>query len=482
MTRSEVTFYLNGQRQKVVGQECFLTLSDFLRYKRQLTGTKVVCAEGDCGACTVMVDTSVRRNSKAPQFRSVNSCIAMVGLLDGTHVVTVEGLQTGDAPSEIQSAMIRNFGAQCGFCTPGFVMALTDLYEQKDVVSERNVKNFLTGNLCRCTGYKPIIEAGLDVDTKKHTRLSMRYLEHQDDADFKNQLQTSLEIQTTDGFRFFAPKTVDDATQILKTNSNCKIISGATDLGVQVNKGKTKITCALSLQNIPELHVTEIQGTQVKIGARATLSELQTLLEKKIPSFGDFMNIFASPQIKNVATLAGNVANASPIADTTPLLLALDALVGINGVYGQREVPLDQFFLDYKKTDLKAGEFITHFRFDLKNEAHSFFKAYKVSQRRDLDISCVNAALRVQHDGKSIIEARIGLGGVAATTVRLKKLEAQIKGMKLSDFFAFDFEPEILKLIKPISDLRGTDTFRKVSTCGLIKKFQFEFQNEWENH
>ncbi len=473
MQRDSISFYLNGVRNDVSGPQVFQTLSDFLRYKKQLTGTKVVCAEGDCGACTVMVEKSLRTNQKTV-FESVNSCIAMIALFDGCHIVTVEGLQKKDQLSEVQSSMVRNFGAQCGFCTPGFVMALTDLYENKTNITEKHIKNYLTGNLCRCTGYSPIIKAGLDVDTAKHVKLKDRYNQHLKDNKFIEDTSKSLSISCGD-FHFFAPKSLEEAISHFSNKNSLRLISGATDLGVQVNKRKAFIQGALSLQSISELYKIDIYDDKIQIGARATLSQVQNALEEELPEFSKFLNIFASPQIKNKATLAGNIANASPIADTSPALMALSSAVEVLGPNGSRTVLLDNFFKDYKKIDLKETEFIISI---IIPKTSGFFKTYKVSQRRDLDISCVNLAINTELKKGKIQEIRIAVGGVSSTTLRLIELERSLIGKPTSSVIPFLKEQDLEKWVSPLDDVRGSKEFRLKVLKNLLLKYTRELIKE----
>ncbi|MCB0393665.1 MAG: FAD binding domain-containing protein [Bdellovibrionales bacterium] len=472
MARDTISFYLNGKLERVSGPYAMGPLSDYLRYKKQQTGTKVVCAEGDCGACTVMIDRSVQKSSQEVSFHSINSCIAMVALLDGCHVVTVEGLETNGELHPVQESIVKNFGAQCGFCTPGFVMALTDLHEQKDHLKERHVKNFLTGNLCRCTGYSPIINAGLGVDKNNYVKLKDRYTEHQGYHSFKNEIRNPIHLKFNEfetEYEFVAPQNLKDAVDYISKNPTVRIISGSTDLGVQINKRKTKVHKAMSLQNIPEMYELRVSDGKIIVGARVTLSELQSVLEDNLPAFGRFLNIFASPQIKNKATLVGNIANASPIADTTPVLMALDSVLQIVGKSGSRVVALKDFYLGYKKLDLKDGEFIASVEIPIP--ANAIVDAFKISQRRDLDISCVNLAVVADINGRKLEKIAMSAGGVAATTIRLEVLEKKWQGQSL-DYIKDDISKlDFSKFVSPLSDVRGTAEFRTRALKNLISKF-----------
>lgn len=462
--RQSVTFSINGVETKVSGDALFQPVSSFLRYQSRLTGTKVVCAEGDCGACTVML-AKWNPDAQKIQYQSVNSCIAMTFAMDGASLVTVEGLASEKGLCEIQDSMVRNFGAQCGFCTPGFVMAIAGLHEHATDITEQKVKNYLTGNLCRCTGYSPIVQAALDVDRKKHISLQTQY-----PPTPRNFAAMAEPIHVMGSeIEFFAPVTLAEACAF-KAKGDVVIFSGGTDLGVIFNKGHLRPKRILSLHLLHEQYQSSYHGGKIKIGAGVTLRQLQDLTEESVPALARFLNIFASPQIKNSATVVGNLANASPIADVTPPLMALDAQLEIAGTNGRRLVPLAQFYLGYKKMDLALDEIITAVIFDVPAK-ESYFENYKVSQRRDLDISTVNASFRLQVDGGKITLARVVLGGVAATTVRLMEIEKQLLGQPLDQSTLRRTQSALLTSIQPISDVRGSAEYRSLVSANLFQKF-----------
>lgn len=467
-TRDSVTFYINGEKKTVKGQEIFQPLSSYLRYQNQLTGTKVVCAEGDCGACTIMM-AKWSPNQKRNQYFSINSCIAMTFAMDGASLITVEGLSENNQCSEVQDSMVRNFSSQCGFCTPGFVMSLTNLFEQKHdpnvPLTSQTVKNYLTGNLCRCTGYSSIIQAAQDVNLKKHSYLKDRFPQ----KDLSDQLQKPVLIETPE-CQFYAPVTISEACRYKSENPQTIIFSGATDLGVQLNKGKLEPKKILSLHLIPELYTQKIENEMVTIGAKVSISETQKLVKDQIPQMDEFLGIFASPQIKNSATLVGNIANASPIADSVPMLMALDTEVIIVGHNSQSVKPIKDLYLGYKKLNLKPDEIITAIRFKIPSKEHKF-QNYKISQRRDLDISTVNASFNFKMKDKVIESACVVYGGVAATTLRLTDLENQMVGQELNKNSLEKFKSEILKSITPLSDVRGSSEYRKILAVNLFEKF-----------
>lgn len=470
-TRNELLLYINGQRTVVTGSRAFLPLSSFLRYELAQTGTKVVCAEGDCGACTVLVAFPER--AKTHSFRMINSCIAPVYLFDGASLVTVEGLREANQDlHEVQKQMLNHHGSQCGFCTPGFVMALTGMLESGGSVDEQRVKNFTTGNLCRCTGYKPIITAGTAIDSQKVKPLRQRYLTSVIKKDLEATAKTSFRIETEEKV-VHGPTSLKEVSRLLAAHRNLKIVSSGTDLGVVYNKEKIDLEHALTLHHIPELFDLKDADGEIFVGAKVDLHLLQRFVKTKIPSFARFLNIFASPQIRNAATLVGNIANGSPIADTLPFLFVTEALVEIQGPRRQRTVPITELYKGYRRLSLEPGEWITGVRIPKPKRGERLF-LYKVSQRRDLDISTVNAGFLVKKGPSGIETIRIAYGGVGPTVLRLRETERFLRGRVLQDNIFREARQMIQNEIHPISDLRGSEDFRRKASDGLFRKFCLE--------
>jgi xanthine dehydrogenase small subunit len=469
--RNEVVFYLNGKRHNVGAHHAGMMLADYLRYEKNLTGTKIVCAEGDCGACSVLRFFPHSKGTDSNNYLPINSCITVVANLDGSSLVTVDALKDKSEMHEAQKAMIKCHGSQCGFCTPGFVIALTGLVEEKLSRKETDLtvqeaKNCMTGNLCRCTGYQPIINSALAMDLEKAESVKKRFFtDHQRDV-LNESFLTGLVLKSDD-FSYAAPKTIKEALDYLAANPDARIVGAATDLGVIHNKRKITLSKLLSLHLIPELYEMSITNDDVvSIGARVTLNEFRHLIKDKCPELAHYLDVFASPQIKNLATLVGNVANASPIGDTPPALLALNATVVINKT---KEIRLSEFFLAYRKTALKAGEIITAIKFSLP-KTNSDFKLYKNANRKDLDISSVNLAIYVEWKDISktaIQEISIAVGGVAATPLRLVQTEDALKQ-------SLDLESAIKVLhaeFKPISDVRASGAYRHVLVENFFRSF-----------
>ena len=451
--RDSVVFHINGREYRVRGAEIFTTLANWLRDGQKagphLTGTKIVCEEGDCGACTVLM-----RRSATEDFKPVNSCILTLFQMDGASIVTVEGLRFNAA----QQAMVAHHGAQCGYCTPGFVVAMSGMFECCNRVTEAQVRDGLTGNLCRCTGYEPIIKAALAVDGSTMPKLRDTYPKIPDARD-------AVRIGS-----FFAPTTVADAVKFKASSSGCTIVQGATDVGVWITKRAFTAPAMLSLTKIDALNSLGEENGHIAVGANVSLTSFEEFIRERIPELYRILHVFGSPQIKNAGTLVGNIANGSPIGDTLPYLFVADAQLEIAGTAGTRLVPINSFYLGYKQFDLRADEIITRVFVPIVNDT---LKLYKVSRRRDLDISAFTAAIRLRVNGH-IEEARIAYGGVAPTVVRLPKTESFLTG-KAPTLDVFERAGELARSeVKPISDVRGSGAYRSQLAENIMCKFWHE--------
>jgi xanthine dehydrogenase small subunit len=468
--RDSIFFYLNGNPVTASGDEALLTVAQFLRRSAGATGTKIVCEEGDCGSCTVLVGRPVDGRL---DYLPINSCIQFVHHMDGAHVITVEGLQTGRTLHPVQEAMVRCHGAQCGYCTPGFVVAMTSLVERNAEPSEADVRDALTGNLCRCTGYTPIINAALTVKRDAFPPLSERYR--------AAGIATALIERTAEPFeivgtqqRVFAPRSVEEAVAWKARHGNGVVMQGATDLGVQRNKRHHRPEAIMLLSNVDALDELDISADVVTIGANVNLTRLEEFMESRVPEFHAILKLFGAPQIKNAATLAGNIANASPIADTVPFLYVMNAEVEVIGARGIRSIPIESFYLGYKTLDLHPDEIITRVRIPLPGT--ELLKLYKVSRRRNLDISTVTAAFRFRMNGSTIAAASVAFGGVGPTVVRLRNVEQSLAGRELS-LETMESAAAIARAeVRPLSDVRGSAEFRTELVGNLFERCFFDAQ------
>ena len=471
MTRDYVQIYLNGKSHDIRGNEAVMNLSDWLRYQKRLTGTKVVCAEGDCGACTVLKgDPRDCDEQGRMHLRPLNSCIAPVALFDGCAIVTVEALAVGKELHPVQKAMQSCHGSQCGYCTPGFVMAIAGMHEQvsaKDCNMQR-VKNNLTGNLCRCTGYQQIIDAAMSVKRNEEKLLRQRF----DDESAKNILIASRSSSFAVGdenWQLVSPVTRSEALDLIQQDPKIRVIAGSTDLGVQRNKGRLEQKKFMTLSRIPDFYDLSEKGGRIFVGAAVNLRRLEDLLSQRLPRLADFMHIFASPQIKENATIVGNLANGSPVGDTLPGLLVLDSQVHLASTDGDRIVPIERFYLGYKQMDIKPGELITGMSLAIPDLDYCRF--YKISQRRDLDISAVNAAVRLKVAGGKVSTFKVAYGGVAPYPLRLPKTESIAVGQTVDSKLVETLAMSVRSEVSPISDVRGGQAYRLKLTENIMRRF-----------
>lgn len=467
LARSTLIFYINQRRFEIGGRWAFRPLTTFLRGEQGLGGTKIVCAEGDCGACTVLIGNG------HTAYKSVNACILPLYLVDGHHIITVEGLSQGENLHPAQQAIVEHFGTQCGYCTPGIVQSMAVLAEHSlaeiSPVTLEGAKSELVGNLCRCTGYQPILDAAMGINLKEYRGLRSQYTDSSRDQELAKLATTALCIEVDD-LRLDVPISLSDVLELKAQNPKAKVVAGASDLGVLLNKKRLVDRHFISLQKL-DLKFIRKKDSWIEIGANATLTEVQRFAEKEFPELARALDVFASSQIRNCATLIGNLVNASPIGDTIPLLLIAKAELMIYHRQQYRTVALCDFYLDYKKIDLKEDEIVTSVRFPVINP-HAIYKFYKVSMRKDLDISIVNFAAMIELDQDRICDARLAFGGVAPTVLRIAELEQKWKGARFERSLFEEAGRRLAQIINPISDLRGSREYRlKLCRNLLLKLF-----------
>ncbi len=471
--RDYLLLYINGKRHKIAAEQAFMPLSSFVRNELAASGTKVVCEEGDCGACSVLFG---RVQNGEMTYRPVNSCIQFLYQLDCSHIVTIEGLKDDGQLNAVQNAMVECHGAQCGYCTPGFVVTMCSMFDRRPPVSEQDVKDGLTGNLCRCTGYEPIIKAALAVNPDKITKLAKLYPSEEMMADFSQHQNLSLSLQSAE-HRLFVPSSLSEAVKFKQENPSAVVVSGGTDVCVYWNKRGSEPPVLLSLANVDEMLGLAADPQSMTVGARVTLAELEDFVRTRIPSLANILWLFGSPQIRNAATLAGNIANASPIADSIPFLFVMDAQVELVGPKGARFVNMNQLYTGYKQMDMSPDELIVRVHIPVP-QSDETVKLYKVSKRKHLDISAFTAAVRIKREGRMIKKAAIAYGGVAATVVRLPKTEAFLQG-KPFDLETLTQAGETARSeITPISDVRGSSDFRLVLAANILQKLYFDVEQQ----
>jgi xanthine dehydrogenase small subunit len=441
-----IRFVLNGQPVALDDVSPMTTLLDWLREQRGLKGTKEGCAEGDCGACTVVLERADGRRE------AMNSCIALLGQLDGEAVRTVEGLRgPGGAPHPVQLAMAQSDATQCGFCTPGFVMSAYAFAAGGEKPDPDTIHDALAGNLCRCTGYRPIVAA--------MTRVAGMAVEPPVSPP---QRPSSASFAG----RFHAPRTLDDLLALRARHPDALLLAGATDLGLLASRSRKPPAAVIHVAHVPELSAVTRGGRSITVGAAASYAQALPALIAHYPALKTYLSRLGSRQIRTMGTLGGNIGTASPIGDMPPVLIALEATLTLVSRRGARELPLEDFFLDYRKTALAADEVIQSISLPTLQQGEQFF-CDKLSKRRDQDISTVAAGYRLRLKGDRIEDARIAFGGMAATPRRAKAVEAAL----VKDGFAAAARA-LEQEFKPIDDWRGSGAYRLQAAKNLLRRLE----------
>jgi xanthine dehydrogenase small subunit len=469
--RDHLLLYINGQPHQVRGPAVFQPLTTFLRETLRLTGTKIVCAEGDCGSCTVLLGRPTP-GQKSLRYAPVCGCIQYLAQLDASHILTIEGLADTFCDSRlspIQKSLIKNHGTQCGFCTPGFVVALTAHLEENKAPTRHSLTRALTGNLCRCTGYDSILAAGLDIDTAALRPINSLHDTPEITAHLAALDQDPVELRAGDQ-HFFKPVTLRDAAIFRAAHADALLIAGGTDIGVQLNKRMRSVTTLLSTAALHDLESLRIENNQILAGARASLADLEKLAAHHLPDYARMLANFGSPLIKNAGTLGGNIANGSPIGDTMPALFVLNAEVELAGPAATRRVNINSFYTGYRKSVLKTDELIVGVRIPLPAKT-DLFKIYKISRRKDLDISTFTAAFWTQLANNTIADIRIAYGGVGPVILRLPKTEAFLKTAPFAEESFRAAGPIARSEITPLSDVRGEADYRLQLAENILLKF-----------
>ena len=475
MTNSTVRFLLNNDLVTIENIDPNLTVLQYLREIQFNTGTKEGCASGDCGACTVVLAELDQDNAKQLHYKSINSCITFVGNLHGKQLITVEDLKNGAKLHHAQQTIVDNHGSQCGFCTPGFVMSSFALHKHNQTPNRAEVLEALAGNLCRCTGYRSIIEAaitssiGSDEDSfAKHYQQTVTAL---------TELQKlPTPTLTGNGHNFVAPKNIDELAIELTNEPNSTLVAGGTDLALSVTQNLATIDKLVYLGNVKELTTITETATEIIIGSALPYSQFIDTLHHYYPDLGDMIERIGSKQVRNTGTLGGNVGNASPIGDMPPALIALGATMTLHVQGQERTILVEDYFVDYKKTVLKPAEFIKSIQIP-KPIAGQTLKLYKISKRFDDDISAVLAAFFIETNADKITKVRLAFGGMAATPKRAPAAEAVLLGNNLSKEIVTQAKAALATDFQPMSDVRASDRYRMTVAQNLIEKCYLEMQN-----
>lgn len=483
MTTNTVRFLLNNDVVTIKDLDPNLTILQYLREIQFKSGTKEGCASGDCGACTVVLAelNSELKTEKADQlnYKSVNACITFVGNLHGKQLITVEDLKDGAKLHQAQQSIVDNHGTQCGFCTPGFVMSSFALHKHNSTPNRAEVLEALAGNLCRCTGYRSIIEAAItssesceEDSFSKHYQQTLAML-----TEFKKLPTPSL---VGNGHHYVAPSNIDDLATELVNEPKSTLVAGGTDLALSVTQNLATIDKLVYVGNVEELTTIEEKETVIIIGSALPYSEFIGTLHHYYPDLGQMIERIGSKQVRNTGTLGGNIGNASPIGDMPPALIALGATMTLHVNGNERTILVEDYFVDYKKTILKPSEFIKSIQIP-KPTAGQTLKLYKISKRIDDDISAVLAAFFIEQNleekGNPITNIRLAFGGMAATPRRAPAAEAMLQGHNLTKENIVKAKAALTADFQPMSDVRASDKYRMKVAQNLIEKCYLELQN-----
>jgi len=472
MTSSNIEFIYQNRIFKIKDPDSNETLLNYIRTKLKKTGTKEGCAEGGCGACTVVLGEL--KNNEI-NYKAINSCITFLPNLQGKQLILVEDLISKKGLLHpVQKAMVNYHGSQCGFCTPGFIMSLFSMYKNNSKFKDNDIKDSIAGNLCRCTGYQPIIKAAKSLKNKnkrdqfsENKKSTIRLLK---------KINNKSVVIYYKGKKYFAPRYIMELKKILKKDTNVDFLSGGTDLSLIVTKERKDINSIIYMNSIRELHYIKNNNKYIEVGASTPLIELESYIQKYYPDFTKILKRYGSPQIRNVATVAGNIATASPIGDCLPLLLSLNAKVVLQDFKKTKIFFLNDFFISYRKTKLKKGQFIHSIRIPINK--NNTFKAYKVSKRFDDDISSVCAAFNLEIKKNKVQNVRIAYGGMAAIPKRAVYCEKILLNSLVSDEVVGKAKQALEKDFQPISDMRASRVYRMEVAKNLLEKFCAEIKQK----
>ena len=460
MTDSKNIIYINNKKVEVTNVYHDITLLDWLRNYHKITGTKEGCAEGDCGACSVIINKKNKEDSKP-----INSCLVRLGQVIGSNITTIEGLGCDKNPHPLQMAFSNEYASQCGYCTPGFIISGVSLINSGKVVNNDTINDAISGNLCRCTGYSPIIKAIKSVSDRKTKLKKVEIINKEKKVRFGN-------------ITYLKPNNLKELKDYLEVKS-FQFIAGGTDLNLQrpiINEKENNIIC---LSSIKELNFIKKFKEKMVLGGAVTIENFLDSVRSKMPELIEILQRFGSPQIRNQGTIGGNLCTSSPIGDLAPLLMVLNSDINVFGKNGIKKTNIKNFFKGYRKNILKKDEIILSIEIPYPNKKNKIF-SWKLSKRYDQDISTISLAINIQTQKNIIKEIQMAAGGVAATPKCLDKLCKSMLEKKLDD--AIDFATENLdKFIQPISDLRGSSHYRLEAMKGLFRRLQICLRQDKES-
>ena len=466
MVSDTIQFLFNNEIFKIKNPDPNKTILNYIRNDLKMTGTKEGCAEGGCGACTIVLG---ELNKNKIVYKAINACISFLPILNGKQLILIEDLSNGKSLHPVQEAMIKFHGSQCGFCTHGFTM-----HKNTRSINNEIVEEALSGHLCRCTGYRPIIDAAKSLNNKNDIDQFKKY-KIKTIKLLKNIKSTDIEINNK-GKKFFAPKTISNLKKILNKYPHAKILSGGTDLSLEVTKFRKEIKTIISLNSVEKLNFVKKNRNLLEIGATTSLFEFQNVIKNYFLDFHDILKRYGSLQIRNVGTVAGNIATASPIGDTLPLLLTLDAKIVVQGKNQKKIFSLSEFFISYRKTKLKKGEFIYSIKIPINKD--NIFKAYKISKRFDDDISSVCGSFSFLIKNNKITKAAIAYGGMSAIPKRASAIEKKLINSEFTENSFSNAIDLINKDFSPLDDMRASSEYRLAVAKNLLLKAFYEIKNK----
>jgi xanthine dehydrogenase small subunit len=471
--RETLRFYLGDRLVEIASCDPTLTVLDWLRLDRRMTGSKEGCAEGDCGACTVVIG---RLDRGALRYEAINACIRFLATLDGCHLLTVEHLKGADgALHPVQQALVDHHGSQCGFCTPGFVMSLFALWLNEDAPSVSRIEDALAGNLCRCTGYQPIVAAAQAM-YRLADRTNDRFAKGQTEMAAKLATLTDAETLSLGGEsrRFLAPATTEALADLVIAHPDATLVAGATDVGLWVTKGMRRLDPVISLGRIEPLRLISDEADHLRIGAMANHVDVRRALAAISPQLDELMRRFGGEQVRNAGTIGGNIANGSPIGDLPPALIALGARLVLRRGTERREIALEDFFLDYRKQDRRPGEFVEAVLVP-KLADGDLLHVSKISKRFDEDISALCGAFLIRRDEAGIVtQTRLAYGGMAGIPKRAGAAEAALLGKPWSEAAVAAAIAALADDFSPLSDMRASAGYRLTVAGNLLRRFLIE--------
>ena len=468
MIKNEIEFILNDELIKINNVDTNVSVLNYIRIDKRLTGTKEGCASGDCGACTAII--AELKNNKL-EYKAINTCIMFLYSLHGKQLITVEHLSNSKL-HPVQQSMVDNHGSQCGFCTPGFVMSMFGMYKDKVKPSNQNIDEYLAGNLCRCTGYNSIKKAAKkmysygrkDKFSKNENKIIklLKKIKHNDILISKN------------NNKFYIPLNLKNLIQYTQNNKQYKFVTGGTDIALEVTKKNNNINSLIYLGNNKDLNYIKIKENYINIGSATPINKIIPILKKYYPSFADMFDRYGSTQIRNVASIGGNLGSASPIGDSLPALLALNTKLILQSK-NQRLLDIKKFFKAYRKTALKNNEFIKEIRIPiLKNH---IFKCYKISKRIDDDISSLFVAYLIKLKNNILIDVNIAYGGMDSIPNFAFKTQKYLIGKEFNLKNIEKSKQIIEKDFNPLTDVRASSSYRKLVSKNLMDRLFLEINN-----